>query len=477
MFGVSGPLRTLADDGTRGWVVAACTQAIQHGRDYAENVRILGHRRTVFPRCSCHVRRKWSPSGGLRVRWGMQLALLLSCESVHDDVRNTRLRVLLRRRHRMRRFAPCCTVAVLLSATLAPSAAPQEAPLTVSLIDTDYVRIGAMDGPPEYTFSGIVAAFVTSTGQVVVADGGNHIIHLFDSKGSHVRSVGREGAGPGEFQGLWWIGVCPDGAAIAIDAVLGRGTLLPENITRIDTTIALPAGLLFNRYLSCQPSRRLLVLLNRPRVLGEKGKVSRFPSYVVQVELESQQQDTLAQLPGTDFYFAERVGGYAPLPLGAQALAAVGSNRLYLAQNTADEIATINLTTGHRRTFRHGLTARRTTARDWTRAKNEFVGQAPQAQTRRLLQNVLAEAPMPELHPGIIGMHADRSGRLWVRPASSNPEVGWRVFSAEGRHIGTVYLDSTLEPVDIGVKHLLAVERDSLDVQRLRYYRFADPLL
>ncbi len=69
------------------------------------------------------------------------------------------------------------------------------------------LRIGRMDGEGPDAFGQVVAIGVSPSGEILVVDGLSREIRVFDSEGRHERTVGRRGAGPGEFQnpyGLAW---------------------------------------------------------------------------------------------------------------------------------------------------------------------------------------------------------------------------------------------------------------------------------
>jgi hypothetical protein len=66
---------------------------------------------------------------------------------------------------------------------------------------TQDLRIGALDGPPEYQFGRIQGLQVLSDGRIVVTDVLEHHLRFFSPDGVHERTVGREGQGPGEFGG------------------------------------------------------------------------------------------------------------------------------------------------------------------------------------------------------------------------------------------------------------------------------------
>lgn len=73
---------------------------------------------------------------------------------------------------------------------------------TVSAQELQFVRqVGSVNGPPEYTFFRISDLAVDTHGRIVVLDGGDKSVIIYDSTGTFVTRFGREGNGPGEFLG------------------------------------------------------------------------------------------------------------------------------------------------------------------------------------------------------------------------------------------------------------------------------------
>lgn len=62
------------------------------------------------------------------------------------------------------------------------------------------VRIGVLDGAPEYQFGDIKAMAIGPDGRIYVLDGHGPVIRLYDPTGTYLRDVGREGEGPGEYK-------------------------------------------------------------------------------------------------------------------------------------------------------------------------------------------------------------------------------------------------------------------------------------
>lgn len=117
-------------------------------------------------------------------------------------------------------------VAVVCLGTLVACQADEEpasASAPVAPVDavwelTEDLRIGALDGPPELTFASIAGLEVDDYGRIWVLDSQAGELRVFDSDGSHLRTIGREGQGPGEFQRPSALARHPDGTMWVIDS-------------------------------------------------------------------------------------------------------------------------------------------------------------------------------------------------------------------------------------------------------------------
>ncbi|MGH8434584.1 MAG: 6-bladed beta-propeller, partial [Pseudomonas sp.] len=69
------------------------------------------------------------------------------------------------------------------------------------------MRIGRTEGSGPDVFSSVVALGVSPSGTIAIIDGPTQELRLFDKNGQHIRTLGRRGSGPAEFQfahGLVW---------------------------------------------------------------------------------------------------------------------------------------------------------------------------------------------------------------------------------------------------------------------------------
>lgn len=88
------------------------------------------------------------------------------------------------------------------------------------------VRIGEEEGDDAYVFGWIQDVKLGPDGRVYVLDGQAEQVRIFDASGRHVRTVGREGGGPGEFRGAIALRWGPEGNLWVVDDRNQRYTVL-----------------------------------------------------------------------------------------------------------------------------------------------------------------------------------------------------------------------------------------------------------
>lgn len=86
-------------------------------------------------------------------------------------------------------------------------AIPVRFPAAATVPAYDAAQVVIQDSPSkdETTFSGRISAFALANGYVVVIAYGPPALREFDGRGTYVRSLGKPGQGPGEFESLSWL--------------------------------------------------------------------------------------------------------------------------------------------------------------------------------------------------------------------------------------------------------------------------------
>jgi hypothetical protein len=108
------------------------------------------------------------------------------------------------------------------------------------------LSIGVESGPPEYMFGEISWVHADDTG-ILVGDQQTPAVRQFAADGSHVRDIGGEGEGPGEYQRPEQIAIAPDGRIFVVDG--GRRINVYDTDGEVLETLPLGRGVVRGGYI------------------------------------------------------------------------------------------------------------------------------------------------------------------------------------------------------------------------------------
>ena len=94
--------------------------------------------------------------------------------------------------------------------------------------DAPLASIGGADERPDYLVYGAVAATRLSDGRIVVAAQGPSQVKYFSADGIHLRTVGGEGDGPGEFRAIFEAARLTGDTLVVLSRAPGLTWLSPE---------------------------------------------------------------------------------------------------------------------------------------------------------------------------------------------------------------------------------------------------------
>lgn len=146
---------------------------------------------------------------------------------------------------RHRRMTGMLALAVLAATPIAAqevveSAAPRHPDLTIA--EEPIVRIGMLDGPLEHIFGNVTGAVRLADGSIVVGDEQSHNVRRYDANGRHLWTSGRQGDGPGEYQGVRLLRNCPGAEITVFDWIVNRVTGLDRDGDVVNTRALNAAG-------------------------------------------------------------------------------------------------------------------------------------------------------------------------------------------------------------------------------------------
>jgi hypothetical protein len=342
------------------------------------------------------------------------------------------------------------------------------------LSDEPTLSIGIQEGDPAYQLYRAFSGLRLPDGRIVIGNTGSHEVRFYDAQGRHLRSVGREGEGPGEYaqftsMRMWRqpnreivvvddkrVHVYSDSGdfrrTIRLEAVPGRRPPFLRDAFGDGTWLGLISvgdfadapGTVFNttwryyRYASDgTPLGELAVADARPRFVNRIGQITNFPF----------------------------------IPFTAEPSVAAGDSTLVFGRGVDAEIERRALDGTVRAIVRWTDPERPRTAEIWERYKDHTLDELEErrVQYARFYEEDL---PIPERVPAYGELIVDDVGNLWAQ----RHELPWDsvhtydVFDRDDSWLGAVTMPAALTPFQIGEDFVLGRHRDALNVERVQLY-------
>jgi hypothetical protein len=352
------------------------------------------------------------------------------------------------------------------------------------------LEIGMIDGPEAYQLDGVRNAARLPDGSIVVADGGSRQVRIYDADGRHLRSMGGQGGGPGEFETLALVRPFRGDSIAAWDSRQKRLTVFDPDgaVGRVLTVEGVTGwmvptlGWFDDGSLVVSPGMTPQALMQ-----AESGPRREERTYL-RVDPEGG-IDTIATVPGRDevVYHEGTSFGTRNVLFGRDAHAALRGDVLVAGES------------GHFAVTRYGpdgapdhvtrvSTEPRTVTQAELAAARERAMESQRETGRRLAEQMGRPVEEPtvqfthrEAHPFFDALELDTTGHLWARePLPGDAEDGeaprtWQVFDPEGVWLGSVETPAGVRVTEIGEDYLLGIVRDDLDVEYVRMYRLVKP--
>ncbi len=361
--------------------------------------------------------------------------------------------------------------------TIHENLAGQWSEATAWTLSSDPVlTIGTLDGPEEYQLFRVRAAVRIGTGDIVVANGGTSELRFYDSNGAHLRTVGREGGGPGEFKGMggaWRLGndsiVVSDfgNARLAVfdsHGELGR-TFRLDQVP--DAGRAVPVSVFAD-------GSFLLSAIARPPGEPQQG-LRRDSILYVRQSATGELLEELVKRPGRERLIAQLEGNriaimsapYGPTPSAA----AAGARWFYgFGKRYEIEVYAVDGTLTH--LYRRAKENRPITAEIAEAYRERMSGSNMPPAFARLR----AGMGLPETMPAFGRIVTSDNGGLWVQNYTlPDEQPSWAVFRDDGRYLGDVDTPMSARVLHIGDDFVLVSWEDELEVEYVQMYELIMP--
>jgi hypothetical protein len=326
--------------------------------------------------------------------------------------------------------------------------------------------IVGVDAAGNVIFQNIAGATRLSNGNLLVADKGSTSIRLIDSKGKLLKTVGRQGTGPGEYRIIASASGCGDSLLVwAVESTVmvgesgaaARQFKLPAESQRMAPAMNV----------SC-PRTGAFVFLTQPlaREMTPDG-LMRMKAAVVTTDREGK---TVGQVDSIPSGLWMRVGGGGfPVPLApSTSVATVGEN---IAVGVSDSARIwIFAPGGKRSTITVPFTPRAPTDQEMTDAIEAVANMAPVQLRPRVLPE-LQKAQKPATMPAYFGLYGDPDGVLWVQqtpPGAKRTDL--LAMTTDGKVVARVLIPMSVSIIEIGRDHILASYDDANDETHLAVF-------
>jgi hypothetical protein len=340
------------------------------------------------------------------------------------------------------------------------------------LSDAPIVQIGEREGDEAYQFVALWDAVRTPNGRYVAADDAAKELRVFDSLGQHLRTIGGDGEGPGEFRAVWMVGAYRGDSIYAFDYGLMRTSIFAADGT-FGRAVRNPVP---GNYWMTGVLEDGSFLLQNPgegRPQGPPG-LKWDTAAVVVVSPDGDRVDTLGSFPNRQILL-ESNGLQAMYHFQDAAKGNAWAEGFFFGTSDHDEVRFYNRRGELERIIRRGREAQPVTEE----MKEEYrIGFLDYMAREQGVEAASRAAPMLDVAvyaeelPFFGEVLLDSDGYLWVQDYSTpfflNPN--WSVFHPSGQWLGEVQMPSGLRVTDIGKDYVLGVRMDEVGVQYLQVF-------
>ncbi len=315
-----------------------------------------------------------------------------------------------------------------------------------------------------------VGATRTRDGRIVVAEPTS--LRVFGRDGALQATVGRAGAGPGEFRRVFWVSSCGTDSVFVFDLPRGSldvlspdGALTPA----VEVRRAVPAGAGNVMAVSCAYGGGRFAVMAGPANLAEVAPNIRRGTAQVQVADRSDWRFSAgAMVPSAEFIVLG--GGGAPRPLGRNT--SIGFAGTTLVIGTGDSAGVLRLPpNGVASPLRVAVEARPVTAAMRERSTRDLLDLVA-APMRTRMQQMLEGVAWPERAPAYLRVVPTSTGELWLElPATAAGTTELVGIAADGRVASRIVLPVAAHSVEVSASEVLTVSNDADGVPSVRVFR------
>ena len=321
--------------------------------------------------------------------------------------------------------------------------------------------------PVSTEFTEITSLAVDSRGRIYVDDFGSGRVTVLSPEAVPLRTIGRKGSGPGEFQSIRGVQILPGDSLLVYDPSLGRVTVFPPDSGRAAYVVNLLRGGPPFQVQRTRANDAFLAMYREPFRTTDRPSDHRERRDVLRVlSLDGAvRNDALLAFPSRAFLTVRHEGALhvTPHPFGREGIYRLGpDDRVHYAWTDTLGVETHRLDGGRAGGFSAGFSAPRVTGTD---VDSAIAGLTPWVQP---IFRATLEDSLPERWPAVRDMLVDDRGRVWLSLATPSGEPPrWSVFDVSGARLGSVTLPAGTTARRVLGKRMYATRTNDMDVPQV----------
>jgi hypothetical protein len=331
---------------------------------------------------------------------------------------------------------------------------PSAIDLPMWTIDTNpVVRVGDRPGDPAHELFRVRSAVQLDDGRIVVGSQGSYDVRIFDANGNHLRTFGRQGSGPGEFQ---WLGnlLVDNDTIFTFDWQLQRATAFTFEGEVLGTThVPFTRGGAAGRVDGFWVATSFLGGMPRRPVGIHRDTAA------IEVVHSSGVRDTLGWGVAVEWFSHGDDGVPVVLPFGLRTYVAVANGRVNVADNDRLEVRRYSSGGVLEQVVRVARAAPPVTDADWAWARATYLADFPDERKAQFAQR-WEGVPRQERLAMVRGLAGAVDGDNWMREFSTDSTRSiWWIIAPDGQPVAHVEV-----PMGYG---LMQVSRERVVALRL----------
>jgi hypothetical protein len=356
------------------------------------------------------------------------------------------------------------------------------------------LRIGTLEGEPDYQFGQIGLIAVDSRDRIFVLDGQARHVRVFSSDGTYEQTIGQPGEGPGEL-----------GAQVGA-LFMGPGdTLLVPDLANQRVNRYAPDGASLGSFpLRIENGIPMAIVATRTGVVAEQVRPFSRPDLpardsldvIVTLATDGSVLDTLMTFPPGASIDLSGPQGPRRTVFAAEPVWTLSDDlELFFGITDRYRISVFDPDGNLVRIVTKSVEPAPVTERDvemmWEVIEQQIRSAVPPQMYMEFMEQARQSISFADFFPAFVSMSIGPNGSLWVqhlRPPATvteeeletydmNQDIGsrdWDVFDPEGRYLGVVTMPLRFTPRLILGGRIYGVWRDELDVQYVLRLRIVE---